>query len=199
VRAVRAAAGRVVELAYQKLLATAIAAGRLPLVVFMSGGNGAGKSTSVPADSPEHIVFDSTLSQFAPSVRHIDAALDAGFDIDIRHLARHPEAAWEGVLNRAVNEGRGRTVTVAGHVATHIGSRTTFVALVKHYSSDSRVNFLVWDNDGVELERRSLDWLRARRYPEGDELQGRLHATLELARRRGDITEAIYEGCKGAC
>ena len=104
--AVRAAAGTVVELTYAQLLSECVRRGSIPLVVFMSGGNGAGKSSSVAIDGPDHMgVFDSPLSQFDLSVAKI--TLQAGFDVDVRHVARDPEAAWRGLLDRAMQEGMG--------------------------------------------------------------------------------------------
>lgn len=197
VAAVRSAAARVVDLAYEQRLSEPVRAGRLPLVVFMSGGNGSGKSSSVPPDGPEHIVFDSTLSQYALSAARIQEALDAGFDVDVRHLSRDPEDAWAGVLHRAMHEGQGRTVTLSGHMATHAGARATLVQLLDRFRSNPRVHLLVWENGRAGLRRRALDWLHTRDYPDGDVLAAALRARLERARKTGHISDAVYRGCAG--
>jgi Zeta toxin len=71
----------------------------------MSGGNGAGKSTSVDPAGAEHIVVDSTLSEFELSRANIERALAAGFGVEIRHLSRDVEESWRAVLDRAMHEG----------------------------------------------------------------------------------------------
>lgn len=168
VAVVRRAAAQVVERTYQTLLSEPIPCDRVPLVVFTSGGNGSGKSTSVSVEAPEHIVFDSTLSQFQPSSEKIDHALAAGHEVDVRHLARDPVAAWRGVLHRAMHEGMGRTVTLTGHIQTHRGAREVFLRLRERFSNDRRVRFLIWQNTSAGLRRQPLDWLRRQRYAAED-------------------------------
>jgi hypothetical protein len=101
------------------------------------------------------------------------------------------------VLDRAMHEGRGRTVTLSGHLQTHAGGRTTFLRLVSDYHASSRLHVLVWENGIDGLCRRSVDWLRRRQYPDSDALASRLRAELERRRAEGDITEAVYWGCAG--
>ncbi|MCA1586833.1 MAG: hypothetical protein LC791_19370, partial [Acidobacteria bacterium] len=117
VKPVRAAAGRVVEGAFERLTAEPVAEGRLPLAVFTSGGNASGKSTGIDNRARAHLVFDSTLSQLEPSVAKIERALAAGLDVRIRHVRRDPVDAWRAVLERARENGR--TVTLEGHLTTH--------------------------------------------------------------------------------
>jgi hypothetical protein len=118
VAAVRPAAAKVVELAYQELLAEPVR-GALPLVAFISVGNGAGKSTSIGPDGPSTLVFDSTLSQFAPSVEHIERAVAAGFTVEVRHLVRDIEESWLAVLDRVMHQGRAhRHARLASNWAT---------------------------------------------------------------------------------
>ena len=66
---------RIVEAAFTDLLSEPVDSGRTPLVVFTSGGNGAGSSTSIAADDPAHIDFDSTLSQ--SGCRHYSRSVSA--------------------------------------------------------------------------------------------------------------------------
>lgn len=194
---VRPAAGRIVELAYARLLAEPVATGRLPLVVFTSGGNGAGKSTSVPPDGAEHIVFDSTLSQFEPSAANMERALTAGLHVDVRHLSRDIEESWRAVMHRAMHEGQGRTVTLRGFLGTHAGAPATFCRLAERYREDPRVNFLVWQNGPVGLHRRPMSWLRAAVRSDIAELESRLRDVLGAARAQGEISEAAFRGCAG--
>jgi len=196
VAAVRPAAARIVEVAFTELLSEPVDVGRTPLVVFMSGGNGAGKSSSIAAGDPAHIVFDSTLSQFEPSRLNIERALAAGLDVEIRHLARDLEESWDAVMDRAMHEGNGRTVTLAGFLATHRGARATFVRLAEHYVGNSRVGLLVYEN-GAALGRgvRSLDWLRARPAVQPELLSPKLREALDQALAGGRVTSAVYEGC----
>jgi hypothetical protein len=169
----------------------------VPLVVFTSGGNASGKSTMIPDGGPEHIVFDSTLSQVEPSAKRIDQALDADHHVELRHVSRDPVEAWRAVLDRAMEPGpqEGRTVTVLGHIDTHLGARR--VELADCYAGNPRVTTVVYENTPDGLVSRSLDWLRSREYPTGDALQAELVRILDEARAADRITEPVYRGARG--
>lgn len=198
VAAVRPAAARIVDLAFARLLAEPVAPDRARLAVFTSGGNGAGKSTSLAPDDPAHAIVDSTLSRVAPSRANIDRALSAGLDVEIRHQCRDVEEAWDAVLTRAMGEGQGRTVTLAGCLDTHVGARHSLLALADIYATDPRVRIVVIDNS-VARGRvpRDLAWLRAQPQIDVAALAPRLRHRLEAARAEGRISDGVYQGCRG--
>ncbi|MGE3190917.1 MAG: zeta toxin family protein, partial [Vicinamibacterales bacterium] len=197
VQEVRPAAAKVVEAAYAAALAEPVPEGKQPVAVFTSGGNGSGKSSTVDPDGQQHLVFDSTLSQPAPSAAKIDQALAANHQAVIRHVSRDPVEAWDSVLARAMDEGQGRTVTVAGHDLTHSGARKTLFELADRYAGNPNVTIQVWENGKNGLTPRSVDWLRTQEYPEGDALRRQLLDRVDEALAAGRISPAVAEGARG--
>lgn len=199
---VRPSAGVIVEGAFARLLGESVSPERRPIATFTAGGNGAGKSTSVDLDADGVIVFDSTLSQLAPSLGKIDQALTAGLHVHVRYLFRDPLEAWaEGVLPRAMDPNSrepGRPVRLAGHVQTHIGARNTAIDLRAHYQCDPRVKFQIFENrTGRSLEARSLEWLEAKESPVSDVLKAQLRAVLDEQLADGRISPGFFDSARG--
>lgn len=197
--AVRPAAVRVLEEVYRRVLDTPVAPGKRTIILFTSGGNGSGKSTSIDPDGLAHAAFDSTLSDFDASVEKIEQALDAGFDVAVHHLSCDPVAAFKAMLARAMSaESAGRTVALEGLMSTHERARDVLQRLAGRYAAARRFRIRVFQNvmkQGLTL--RSLDWLRQQTYPCGDGLRATLHGILEDSRRRGVLSEAVYQGVLG--
>jgi Zeta toxin len=195
---VRPAAGMIVERAYLRLLGGTVAASSAHVVVFTSGGNGSGKSTSVHAEQAQHITMDTTLSQFGPSAANIEQALQAGFDVQVNHISRCPIEAWRAVLRRAGDpaEGVGRVVTLSGHMHTHAEARATFAALARRFSDDPRVLLTVFENSTGGLVPQTLGWLRRQPYLEGDALRDELLEILEHAFAAGDVSADVHRAAR---
>lgn len=197
--AVRPAAARIVEHTFHRLLQAGVPVHKKRIIVFTSGGNGSGKSTSVHADQAQSITVDTTLSQWEPSLANIRRALAAGFDVQVNHISRCPEASWQAVLTRASDavNGVGRVVTLAGHVQTHAGARHTVASLAQTFQDDARVRITVFENAPTGLVTRSLGWLFAQRYRCDHELTTSLTHALDEAFTRGRITAGIYRAAAG--
>lgn len=197
VKPVRKAASTVVERAFTRLLAEPVPPGKDRLVVFTSGGNASGKSSTTNMQGRQALTWDTTASQLGPTAAKIDEALAAGFDVEINHVSLNPSQALTRAIIRAEGESQGRTVTVNGLASTHQGARDTLLALADRYRDNPRVNIAVFDNNGTEIAARDLDWLREQEYPTGDELRAELHALLDGALDEGAISPAVYRGFGG--
>jgi hypothetical protein len=200
--AVRPNAARIVDAVYARRLAEPVISPRLPVAVFTSGGNGSGKTSSVPAAGGKaHVVLDSTLSQLEASTENIERALEADLLVYIRHLARDVIDAWEnGVLARAMDPGSrhpGRTVMFRGHLLTHRGARRTLIALAERYRCEHRVRIEVWENGQRGLTRRSVEWLAMLRDPDDEYLKQQLRSILDAEFAAGRISAAVYGGSGG--
>lgn len=193
--AVRAAAGALIDSLYQDLLAMPVEEGREPIVVFTAGGNAAGKSTAIPNEPSADIVFDSTFSSYEPSKVNVDRAFASGRDIRIRYTYRDPMAALQSSLDRALGEAHGRTVTVRGLAATHIGSRDSVLRVADAFRGDPRVQVVVRENTPGGLVARDLNWLREQAYDDRHVLEERLFDALDAA--RPSLPEAVYVGTRG--
>src|SRR5690606_18309055 len=79
-------------------------------VLFTAGGTGSGKSTAVVGLRSHHIVYDSTLSNVDGARRQVRMAAETRHDVIVLFLLRDPVEAFQAVLDRAMNEGAGRTV-----------------------------------------------------------------------------------------
>ncbi len=196
--AVRPAAGRVVERAFKRLLDGPVGSAVVRVVVFTSGGNGSGKSTSVRVEQDQHVTVDTTLSQLAPSLANIEQALRAGFDVQVNHISRGPVDAWRAVLRRAgrPEEGVGRVVTLPGHMQTHAGARDTFRALAERFAHDPRVRLTVFENTAAGLVPRTPSWLHDQPFPEGDALREELFEILEHTFSTGAIGADIHRAAR---
>lgn len=125
-------------------------------VVIMSGGSGAGKSTSLRLEGSDlnnvAAVYDTNLNSYNSAERKIEKALESGREVQIQHVYREPvEAFQNGVLKRAIkgeggNADNKRIVPVDAHVATHVGARRTLEQLVEKYGDNDNVNFVFVDN-----------------------------------------------------
>ncbi|MFN8640088.1 MAG: LPD38 domain-containing protein [Dehalococcoidia bacterium] len=197
-RAHRTPAASVTNEAFRRGLRRPVATGKDPVVVFTSGGQGAGKSTAALVPDAD-VVFDSTLSQMAPSEARINEALDSGRDVQIVHVYRDPvDAMVNGVLPRATTEGR--TVTLDTFIKAHLGARETVLALADRYAGnfETPVGVRVFENRGDgPLVERDLDWLAEQRYPDTDVLRAQLLAAVRREYDAGRIDADLYAATTG--
>jgi hypothetical protein len=200
---VRKAAAAVVDALFADLIAARPPSGRLPLVVFTAGGNGAGKSSSLPAadTTQAYIQFDSTLSSWEPSLGNIERALAAGFHVLVSYIWRDPiDALVHGTLPRAMRIGR--TVPLASHSRTHPGARQTVLALLQRYRDDPRVTIAVFENPESSvnpcLVRRDQNWLLTRPEDRPEIVVDRLRTALMAEKAGRRINTPVHRGTFGS-
>jgi len=196
--AVRAPASALIESLFEDLLAQPPLHGKEPIVVFTAGGNASGKTSGITDERSADIVFDSTFSSPTPSQANVERVLASGRDARVRYVYRDPlKALLDGALPRAMGEANGRTVTVRGLAATHIGSRETVLKLAEHYAGDSRVTFAIRENTEDDIVDRDTKWLKGKAYNDRDVLEGHLFDALDAEHAAGRIDDAVFEGTKG--
>ncbi len=176
-------------------------------IMFMAGGTGAGKSSSLRSAYGDKVfdsvqtVYDSNMAKAESGWSKIDAALESGRHVGIFYVDRDPEAAFESAISRAMKpdgSGKpfGRTVPIDAHVRTHMGARSTIERTFERYKDDNRVSVHLIDNnrkfsEGGPRTVSSPSQLSKYNY---DGLEERLHARLDRAREEGRVTPSIYQG-----
>jgi hypothetical protein len=178
------------------------------IVVFLAGGGGSGKNTSVAnlADFQElirdQIVYETIMSDFDAAVSKVDAALALGKGVDIKFIYRPIEQAALGVLDRAAREGR--TYPVEPLSEGHFYAQRTILGLAKHYENNPLVSISVIDNSrGVGQARAAdLELVEQNLYNSIDEVQQRARSAISegyqsQAERGIVIPESIYRALVG--
>jgi cobalamin-dependent methionine synthase I len=142
------------------------------LIAFNSGGQGSGKTTATREldVSEADLVMDGTLQNFERSLKHIQAAIDAGQYVEIRFVYCTWEQALRNMLKRAVEEG-GRIVPLSRAAGGHFHAARSALKFLNLFAH--RFNFAFWiaDNSRTVGEvpsmavRETPDWLRERLHP----------------------------------
>lgn len=173
-------------------------------VLFTAGGTGAGKSTGLKllGDTRAEIVYDTNMNKFESAKTKIDQALDAGRDVHILYTYRDPvEALRNGALPRAMrqegNFGSGRTVPMAEHVDTHVGSYATMRRIAQEFKDDPRVKITAIDNS-LGRGNAKVSSLDAIPNPNRGDLHAELAKALDEALAKREISNRVYEGFKSA-
>lgn len=172
-------------------------------VLFTAGPTGVGKSTSIndvlsirriKEDAP--IVYDTNFASKDSSIKKIDAAIKAGFDVVVAYVHRGPIESMINTLNRAKNFGR--TVPLEDQLNTHIGSPKTILELIEYYKNNEKVSFHFIDNTGGKGSAKlsSIDIVKKLRYDEVG-LRNQLKQTLQNEYNNRTISKTIYEGTSG--
>ena len=170
-----------------KLFTRALADPNVREVIFTAGGNGAGKSTGGLSGD---VVMDTTLSNPEHSEKLVQAALDAGKNVQVVYTYRPIQQAFEGVLDRARVEGR--TVSIGTLIGTHEGAAQTVRSLVGKYTGNPDVRFWFIDNSGKHPVRGSIALTQKQDYRESRE---QLYGILES--QRAQIPEHVYQAAQG--
>ena len=203
--AVHEPASAFIKALYSQRLRRPRAPGETPSVLFMAGGTGAGKTSSLRA-SPDleelpkkvPIIYDSNMNSLASAHQKIREALATGHHARIVLVHRHPvDALINGALPRAMRQeakyGSGRTVPLSAHLETHVGAMETIPKLAEHYAKDPRVHFTYIDNSrgpgkAVEVGGEHLPGYNRKILAE------QLQAALDKEHRDGRISDAVYNG-----
>jgi hypothetical protein len=167
-----------------------------PNVILTAGGSGSGKSTSITPPPKGVLVYDSTLSVYEGAKQTIEQVLASGRRARVRYLYRDIGEAYDnGVLKRAMHEGKGRTVSLVSQVRSHQGARDTVLQLIEEYRDDSRVEIELLENAGPgTLAPLPIERLQAQNYTGSNE---QLNAILENAFRETRISRSVYDVSRG--
>lgn len=176
------------------------------VVVILSGGAGAGKSTSLKdpnmaalIDQTAKFIYDTNLAGFDSAKKKIDAALDSGHEVLILHTHRDPIEAFEnGVIPRAMKakEGGSRVVPLSAVEKSHKGSAATVQQVAESYADDPRVAVQVMDNSRGRNNQRlaDLEVVRAVDYTDvGSVLARKLDSLYE----DGKVSDAVFAATRG--
>lgn len=188
---------------YAEALASPPEEGRQPNVLFTAGGTGAGKSSSLRealgafADQAQ-VIYDTNMNGTESAKGKIDQALAAGKGVNIIYTFRDPaEALTRGALPRAMRQeakhGSGRTVPLAEHVKTHVGSNKTILELARHYKGNPMVDIRVVDNTQGKGNAKVIPLSKLPKLAENT-VREQVTQALEQAHERGEISESVYRG-----
>jgi hypothetical protein len=169
------------------------------IVVFTSGGTGAGKTTAL-RNNPDltdgaQFMYDSNLGSKKSSVQKIDSARNAGNQVRIIHVLRDPvQALTGGVLPRAMDEGR--VVDLDAHARMYRDSTENIRYLARRYVNDPGVHIGIVDNRAGEAKVVPIEVVVGIRYSTND-LLPKLRAALENEYAQGRISEPVYRATLG--
>ncbi|MBQ7251826.1 MAG: zeta toxin family protein [Kiritimatiellae bacterium] len=188
---------RKMEERFQELLRTRKGKGN-GQVVFLAGGNGAGKSTfAANLGGTPDFAIDSTLGNLDVARKQIEATLANGQRPVIVFVYRTPEQALEGIKGRMENGGH--SVSPLSFADSHTKSLRNLGLLAREYGE--RIEVRIYDNSIENAPRITLEQLEAKGIPNHEELRKRANEELgnpgnRLAGRSG--TESIQEGGGGS-
>ncbi len=144
------------------------------LVLFNAGGPGVGKSTAISGSRVDaQIIMDGTLSDYARSRQQIQAALDYGKQVLIRHVQRPFEEALQNIINHAISPDNGRVVAAPSTAQGRILARENVLRLADEHKDNPNVELLSVDNSGNRGRAMSIDELRQQQPEDLDELRTR--------------------------
>ena len=173
--------------------------------IFTGGGPASGKTAglSKAAEDAADLVMDGTLAKFAKNDAMIEKALESGKDVQIVYIDRDPLKALPLALMRGMQSGR--PVPLMEFARMHRDARSSVRQLHEKYKDNPNVDIKIVDNQGKMGEQfeTTIDKLSEMDY---DKTLTEGFRMLEEARLRpekigsvdGGISEAIYQGTKGA-
>ena len=137
-------------------------------VVFLAGGNGAGKSTFAQrlGVTPDFTI-DSTLGNLDATKRQIDAILANGEKPIITFVYRNPREAIEGIRNRVANGGH--TVSPLSFANSHVKSRDNLRLLSEAYGD--KIDIRIYDNSVPNGPRITPEQLEEKERIDHEELR----------------------------
>jgi hypothetical protein len=173
------------------------------IIVFTAGGTGAGKSTAIK-DIPAvqnivnnaSLIYDTNMNKYDSAVKKINQASKAGKKVSIVYVYSDIIKAFGNAVNRA--QRMGRTVPIAEHIKTHLGSLEVIKKLSDEFKDNPNVDIRYIDNSGGKGEAKEVDIdnINTRSYNQsGKELEDEIRQQLE--KFRGSIKESVYNGFKG--
>lgn len=197
---------------YRRALMKETPPNRRRQVVFVVGGAGVGKTTSIRklsdlrhAVEAAEIVYDTIFAGYRSALERINLALDAGRMVSLVFVYRDPVDSFvDGLLPRA--KSGGRTLPLDVFVNSHVGALETFPRIADTYKDDRRLSFAVIDNSrGIaNAAVADVEFVQsmARKFSH-DALKIELARALEHAYEKGKkadkdgISEMLYRAIKG--
>jgi len=170
---------------------------RAPVVAFLAGGGGSGKSTAgkpvIDAINPD-IIVDGTLANQNRAQKEIEASLASGRDVNVVYVYRSPEKSVEGAIDRAI--AKGRPVPVDALAEAHANAATTVKTLDKEYGNNSQVRITAYWNDGNISDIRKIP---TQEIPHVDQKQAEqiFRAAVESANSAGKLPPKLYAAFNG--
>jgi hypothetical protein len=164
-------------------------------VVFMAGGNAAGKSTALAVTSiasRAQVVFDSTLSNPEHARKLVTQALDAGKMVTVLYVTRPLLEIFPAMLERGKEVGR--VVTIEQLIHSHRGAAQTLRVLTVEFSQDLRVQFGFVDNASTGAREGGIELAVEEDYTE---IRETLHELLRREFESGRIDDELYRRIRG--
>lgn len=191
---------------YAEMLKEAPKPGFDPLVLFMAGGTGAGKTSLVQRTAGQlfkraQIIYDTNFDKLKGAIEKTNDALDAGKRVSKFYIYRDPaEALANGALTRAMKQeakwGSGRTVPVEVHSDTHVGANHVNEPYAKHFAGHEDV-----DNNYIDNSRGAGNFaeIALEQIPrlEYNVTREQVAKTLEEEYAARRISDKVYRGFGG--
>lgn len=169
--------------------------------IFVTGIPGAGKTSAVLDNQrlrPDvRVVYEGQLATPGPAIEKIQAALDAGLQVDIAAIHVQPEVALENTFGRFEREGRG-----AGYVAMAAvqGNLPDGLAAIHAHFGD-KVHLTVIDRrQGMNAARRLAGWQHLdelRSEGNYEQVKQRLIRAIDRHEAAGIISPAAINEARG--
>ena len=163
-------------------------------VVFLAGGNGAGKSTVAAKIGNSHdFTIDSTLGNFEVAKKQIDAILANGQTPEIHFVYRTTGQALEGIAQRVKNGGH--IVSPLSFANSHVKSRENLRLLSEAYGD--KIHLHIYDNSVDGVPEITLKQLEAKGKPDNERIRENANYYLGHLREREEARSRSQGGVAG--
>ena len=163
-------------------------------VVFLAGGNGAGKSTVATKIGNSHdFTIDSTLGNLEVAKKQIDAILANGQTPEIHFVYRTPGQALEGIAQRVKNGGH--IVSPLSFANSHVKSRENLRLLSEAYGD--KIHLHIYDNSVDGAPEITLKQLEAKGKPDHERIRESANYYLGHLREREEARSRSQGGVAG--
>ena len=164
-------------------------------VVFLAGGNGAGKSTVAAQIGDTHdFAIDSTLGNLEVAKKQIDAILANGQMPEIHFVYRAPRQALEGIAQRVMNGGH--IVSPLSFANSHVKSRENLRLLFEAYGD--KIHIHIYDNSVRGVPEITLEQLEAKRKIDHAKIREEANYYLGHLRERAEASGSSQGGVAGS-
>ena len=164
-------------------------------VVFLAGGNGAGKSTVAAQIGDTHdFAIDSTLGNLEVAKKQIDAILANGQMPEIHFVYRTPGQALEGIAQRVMNGGH--IVSPLSFANSHVKSRENLRLLFEAYGD--KIHIHIYDNSVRGVPEITLEQLEAKRKIDHAKIRESANYYLGHLRERAEASGSSQGGVAGS-
>lgn len=163
-------------------------------VVFLAGGNGAGKSTVAAKIGNSHdFAIDSTLGNLEVAKKQIDAILANGQTPEIHFVYRTTGQALEGIAQRVKNGGH--IVSPLSFANSHVKSSENLRLLSEAYGD--KIHLHIYDNSVDGAPEITLKQLEAKGKPDHERIRESANYYLGHLREREEARSRSQGGVAG--